>query len=174
MEFDEKISETSLEDDLEESAVEENKYDEEILNLQNELAECREKFMRTAAEYDNFRKRTEKEKLQIYSSATSKAILSILPAIDSLEMAEKSAEGGSEDYKKGFLMVKAQFNEALKSLGVEPFGEVGDEFNPDLHNAVSHIKDEDNEGENLVSEVFQKGYKLQEKVIRHAMVQVTN
>lgn len=162
------------EDGTEENIDEKNSGLEEINRLEQEVREYKERLMRTAAEYDNFRKRTEKEKLQMYSNAMSKAILSILPAVDSLEMAEKSAEGGNESYKKGLSMVKAQFNEALKKLGVESFGEVGDDFNPDLHNAVSHIDDEKNEKENVVSEVFQKGYKLQDKVIRHAMVQVVN
>ena len=178
MEFDENMEEI-LEDDIEgyssdDNINEEDLHEKEINSLKNEIQNYKERLMRTTAEYDNFRKRTDKEKLQMYSNAMSKAILSILPVVDSLEMAEKSAEGGSESYKKGLLMVKAQFNEALSALGVKPFGEVGDTFNPDVHNAVSHIEDEKNEEENVVSEVFQKGYKLQDKVIRHAMVQVTN
>ncbi len=178
MEFDENMEEI-LEDDIEgyssdDNINEEDVHEKEINSLKNEIQNYKERLMRTTAEYDNFRKRTDKEKLQMYSNAMSKAILSILPVVDSLEMAEKSAEGGSESYKKGLLMVKAQFNEALSALGVKPFGEVGDTFNPDVHNAVSHIEDEKNEEENVVSEVFQKGYKLQDKVIRHAMVQVTN
>lgn len=159
-----------------ENDIEEDTADmfQEVENLKNELEEYKDKLLRTKAEYDNFRKRSEREKLQIYSNATSKAVLNILPIADSLDLAEKAIEGSGEEYKKGLLMVKAQFNEALKKLGVEAFGEVGDEFDPELHNAVSHIDDNDNEKENFISEVFQKGYKLTDKVIRHAMVQVAN
>lgn len=183
MEFNEKdsegVSEEVFEDDMEEngsesSEIEEDSDSENLVKIKNELDACKDRLLRTTAEYDNFRKRTEKEKLQIYSHATSNAVLSILPVADSLELAEKSIEGSSEEYKKGFSMVKAQFNEALKKLGVDSFGEVGEEFNPDLHNAVSHVDDKENEKENVISEVFQRGYKLQDKVIRHAMVQVAN
>ncbi len=178
MKFEENMEEETLEDDIEgcssDEDIDKSDLHEEVDRLKSEIENYKERLMRTVAEYDNFRKRSEKEKLRMYSNAMSKAILSILPVVDSLEMAEKSAEGGSESYKKGLLMVKAQFSEALSNLGVTPFGEVGDTFNPDIHNAVSHIEDEKNEGENVVSEVFQKGYKLQEQVIRHAMVQVTN
>lgn len=150
-----------------------NKTKEEIEKIKSELEAYKDRFLRTTAEYDNFRKRTEKEKLSTYMNATSKAILTILPVADSLELAEKACEGGSEEYKKGLSMVKSQFNESLKILGVEAFGKVGDKFNPDIHNAVSHINDENDE-ENIISEVFQKGYMLKDRVIRHAMVQVTN
>lgn len=152
---------------------EQDRVQEEIEKLKNDIELYKNRLLRTSAEYDNFRKRTEKEKLGIYMDATSKAVLNILPVADSLDLAEKSCEGSAEDYKKGLSMVKSQFSEALKNLGVKSFGEVGDKFNPDIHNAVSHIDDESDK-ENMISEVFQKGYILKDRVIRHAMVQVTN
>ena len=179
---DEKLEEDILEDTQEGYSSDENDSEdiaesadaEAAKKLKEELENYKERLLRTVAEYDNFRKRTEKEKLQTYSNATARAVLEMLPVADSLELAEKSAEGSSEEYKKGLKMVKTQFSEALKKLGVEPFGEIGEDFNPDLHNAVSHIDDKENDKENVISEVFQKGYKLQDKVIRHAMVQVAN
>lgn len=184
MKLNEKDSKETVEEnlggDVEENYEESDNSDSEKLKsedldkIKKELDVCKDRLLRTTAEYDNFRKRSEREKLQIYSHATSNAVLDMLPVADSLDLAEKSVEGSSAEYKKGLSMVKAQFSEALKKLGVESFGEVGEEFNPDLHNAVSHIEDEDSEKENLISEVFQKGYKLRDKVIRHAMVQVVN
>lgn len=147
--------------------------DEDGDETKKELEHYKDRLLRLTAEYDNFRKRTEKEKLNIYMNATSKAVSAILPVTDSFELAEKACEGSGEEYKKGLSMVKAQLNEALKKLGVEAFGEKGEQFNPDLHNAVSHIEDENAE-DNVISEVFQKGYMLKGTVVRHAMVQVTN
>lgn len=173
---DDQITNEAIDEEIAESKEEEVEVDEkekEINRLKEELAACKDKFLRTAAEYDNFRKRTEKEKAAIYSDATVSALQSILPVADSLELASKSIEGAGEEYKRGINMVSTQFNSALQKLGVESFGEVGDEFDPNLHNAVSHIDDE-NEKENIISGVFQKGYKMRDKVIRHAMVQVTN
>lgn len=177
----EKLGEETLEDTVEGCPLDESSSDDiedvyakEIKRLKDEVENYKERLIRTAAEYDNFRKRTEKEKLQTYSNATARTVLEILPVADSLELAEKSAEGGSNEYKKGIAMVKTQFDAALKKLGVESFGDVGEDFNPDFHNAVSHIDDKENEKENFISEVFQRGYKLQDKVIRHAMVQVAN
>lgn len=147
--------------------------DEEKERLIKELESYKDRFLRTAAEYENFRKRTEKEKTLIYSDATCKAVLAILPAVDSLDLAIKSSESSDEGYKKGLSMVRDQAVGALKKLGVESFGEIDEEFNPDIHNAVSHI-DDDSGQENTISEVFQKGYKKGDRVIRHAMVQVKN
>ena len=156
-----------------EDKVEEPQDDSEKEELRRELESYKDRFLRTAAEYENFRKRTEREKALIYSDATCMTILSLLPAVDSLELAIKSSEGSDEGYKKGLAMVKNQFDNALKKLGVEAFGEPGEEFNPSIHNAVSHIDDESGE-ENVISEVFQKGYKKGDRIVRHAMVQVKN
>lgn len=156
-----------------EDVVSEVEEDTEKENLKKELENYKDRFLRTAAEYENFRKRTEREKSLIYSDATCTTVLSLLPALDSLEIAIKSSEGSDEGYKKGLAMVKNQFDTAFKKLGVESFGEVGEQFDPSIHNAVAHIDDESGE-ENVISEVFQKGYKKGDRVVRHAMVQVKN
>ena len=129
--------------------------------------------LRTAAEYENFRKRTEKEKRAIYADATAEAVKAILPIADSLEYAVKAEDGATAEYQKGLELIQSQFNAALEKLGVSPVGEAGEEFNPELHNAVAHVEDE-SIAENTIVEVFQKGYMLKEKVIRHAMVKVAN
>ena len=138
-----------------------------------ELKKQKELLLRTAAEYDNYRKRTEREKLALYSDATSAAVTEFLPVADNLERALEQKDCSMEDLRKGVEMVQTQMKSALKKLGVAEMGEVGDPFNPDLHNAVSHVDDE-TAGENTITQVFQKGYKIDDKVVRHAMVQVAN
>ena len=146
----------------------------ELEQTKKSLEEYKDKFLRIAAEYENYRKRSEKEKLLIYSNATSNTISTILPVIDSLELALKSMKNVSEEYQKGLSLVNNQLLDSLNKLNVKSFGEIGDKFNPDIHNAVSHVEDESDDKESFVSEVFQKGYMVGDKVIRHAMVQVTN
>lgn len=141
--------------------------------LQNELNKQKDMLLRTAAEYENFRKRTEKEKRAIYADATAEAVKAILPIADSLEYAVKAQDGATEEYQKGLELIQNQFNAALERLGVSVIGQDGEEFNPEIHNAVAHIEDEA-VAENTIVEVFQKGYMLKEKVIRHAMVKVAN
>lgn len=141
--------------------------------LKQELEKQKEAYLRLAAEYDNYRKRTTNEKASIYSDATAKAVLEILTVADSLEMAQKSAENAPEEFKKGIELVAAQMESALSKLNVESFGKIGDEFDPQLHNAVSKI-DSEELGENTIAQVFQLGYKTGDKIIRHAMVQVAN
>lgn len=147
--------------------------DNESDKLKKELESQKDIYLRLAAEYDNYRKRTTNEKAAIYSDATARAVTEILSVADSLEMAVKSAENAPEEFKKGIELVAAQMENALTKLNVEKFCEIGDEFNPELHNAVSRIDDE-NLGENVVSQVLQRGYKIGDKIIRHAMVQVAN
>lgn len=141
--------------------------------LEKELKETKELLLRTAAEYDNFRKRSEKEKDAIYSDASALAIKNILPIADSLDLALKSSENQSEEYKKGLELLKNQFDSAFKNLKVEAFGSVGEDFDPNIHNAIAH-KDSEEEKQNFISLVYQKGYKMGERIIRHAMVEVTN
>ncbi len=132
----------------------------------------RDAHLRIAAEYDNFRKRTIKEKEASYGNGRADAVAKILPIYDNLERA-LNQETSDAAYKKG---VELTMNELLKiftSLGVEVFGTAGDEFDPNLHNAVMHIDDE-TLGENVIAQVFQKGFKVGEKVVRFAMVQVAN
>ncbi len=129
-------------------------------------------YLRLAADYDNFRKRTVKEKEQLYSGGKADAVEKLLPVYDNLERAMNQP---TEDaaYKKGVEMTMAQLVTILNSLGVEIFGNVGDSFDPNIHNAVMHTEDESAE-ENTVTQVFQKGFKLGDKIVRFAMVQVAN
>ena len=132
----------------------------------------RDAHLRVAAEFDNFRKRTIKEKEASYGNGRADAVAKILPVYDNLERALQQ-ETTDAAYKKG---VELTMNELLKiftALGVEVFGNVGDTFDPNLHNAVMHI-DSEELGENTISQVFQKGFKIGEKVVRFAMVQVAN
>lgn len=140
--------------------------------LEDAAAADKDKYLRLLAEYDNFRKRSIKERLDASADATAKAALEIISVIDNFERA-MAAECSDEGYKKGVEMIYGQFTEVIKKLGVEEIEALGKEFDPNLHNAVSQVEDE-NFGENTVSQVYQKGYKLGDKVIRCAMVVVAN
>lgn len=142
--------------------------------IKSELENTKELLLRTAAEYDNFRKRSEKEKGMIYSNATSAAVSAILPLADSLDAAWNAAASSDENYKKGIELLKNQMASTFKSLDVEPFGEIGDAFDPNIHNAISHKDDENEENKSFVSGIFQKGFRMKDRIIRHAMVEVTN
>lgn len=137
------------------------------------LKKQKEQLLRTAAEYDNYRKRTEREKAAIYADATAAAVLEFLPVADNLERALAQQDCSAEDLRKGVEMVQTQLKKALEKLGVTEMGAAGEAFNPDLHNAVSHIEDEGAD-ENVVAQVYQKGYKIGEKIVRHATVVVAN
>lgn len=137
------------------------------------LAKKSDQLLRTAAEYDNFRKRSEREKASIYPDATAAAVLEFLPVADNLERALAQEECSAEDLRKGVEMVYSQLKKALEKLKITEVGAPGEPFDPELHNAVSHIEDE-SMGENTIAEVFQKGYCLEDKVVRHAMVVVAN
>ena len=128
--------------------------------------------LRLAAEYDNFRKRTIKEKEASYSNGKADAVAKLLPVYDNLERA-LNQETTDAAYKKGVEMTMNELVKIFTSLGVEIFGNIGDVFDPNLHNAVMHIDSEELE-ENTLSQVFQKGFKISDKVIRFAMVQVAN
>ena len=129
-------------------------------------------YLRLAADYDNYRKRTAKEKEQSYSNGKADTILKLLPIYDNLERAMNQ---DTEDaaYKKGVEMTMTELVKIFTGLGVEIFGEAGEPFDPSLHNAVMHTED-DRVGESTVTQVFQKGFKLGEKIVRFAMVQVAN
>ncbi len=142
--------------------------------LQKELDSKNDQLLRMAAEYDNFRKRSQREKEALYSECKSSVIKDLLPVIDNFERCVSPDDNtGYGDYKKGVELTYKQFTEALKKLGIEAFGEVGEAFDPNLHNAVMHTEDE-NLPENSISNVLMKGYKLGDKVIRAAMVAVAN
>ena len=128
--------------------------------------------LRLAAEYDNFRKRTIKEKEASYGNGKADAVAKMLPVYDNLERA-LNQETTDAAFKKGVEMTMAELVKIFTALGVEIFGNVGDQFDPNLHNAVMHIENEELE-ENSISAVFQKGFKIGDKVVRFAMVQVAN
>lgn len=139
------------------------------INSENEA--LKDRLARTVAEYENFRKRTSKEKESIYTNACADILKETLPVLDNLERAI-TVDGNIEDLKKGIEMTIKQFNDALEKLNVEEI-ETDGEFDPNMHNAVLHVDDEQY-GKNEVVEVFQKGYKREDKVLRHSVVKVAN
>ena len=168
----------SNKEDVATSNVSENIEEDELdmikkqnKKLQEELDTTKDTLLRLRAEYDNYRKRTAKEKEGIYSDAYVDVIKEILPIIDNLERAI-AADGSLEDLKKGVEMTMKGCQDAFAKLGVEEIDASG-EFDPNFHNAVMHIEDENLE-KNVVAEVFQKGYKKDSKIIRHTMVKVAN
>ena len=132
----------------------------------------KDQFLRLAAEYDNYRKRTAKEKENLWTDAKADTVQAFLPVYDNLERALKQ-DTADEAYKKGVEMTMNQLREVFAKLGITEIEAQGKPFDPNLHNAVMHIEDE-NLGENIVAQVFQAGFMLGEKVIRFAMVQVAN
>ena len=167
-EMEKEINETPAEETVEEvieETVEVNPWEEKY-NAE------RDSHLRLAAEYDNFRKRTVKEKEASYGNGKADAVAKMLPVYDNLERALNQP---TEDaaYKKGVELTMNELVKILNSLGVEIFGETGDAFDPNLHNAVMHI-DSEELAENTISQVFQKGFKIGDKVVRFAMVQVAN
>ena len=144
----------------------------ETEKVKAELAGEKDKYMRLMAEYDNFRKRSAREREALYADIKSDTLLKLLPVYDNLEraMAQPTAD---EAYRKGVEMTLNQFTETLASLGVTPIEAVGQTFDPTLHNAVMHIDSEDH-GEAEIVQEFQKGFKMGERVIRFSMVQVAN
>lgn len=151
----------------------ENKKDDSVKEAaEKAIKEEKEKYMRLAAEYDNFRKRSQKEREALYTDIKADTLLKFLPVYDNLERALKQ-ETADEAYRKGVEMIMNQFNQTLEKLGVSEIESEGQKFDPEKHNAVMHIDDE-NYGENEIVEVFQRGFKVGEKVIRFAMVKVAN
>ncbi|AZV55788.1 nucleotide exchange factor GrpE [Clostridium sp. AWRP] len=150
---------------------ENSKLKDENKKVINELDSIKDRLARVMAEYDNFRKRTVKEKDNIYSDACKDILKEVLPVLDNLERAV-NVEGNAEDLKKGIEMTMKQFNDALSKLNVEEIPCEG-EFDPNLHNAVMHIED-DKYDKNSIVEVLQKGYKREDKIIRYSMVKVAN
>ena len=147
---------------------------EKMEGLAKQLAEEHDKYLRLAAEYDNYRKRTAKEKESIYADAKIDTIKGMLPVYDNLERGLAQFKDEDDDpHKKGLEMIFSQYKESLTKLGVTPIDCVGKEFDPERHNAVRHIEDE-SYGENTVAEVLQQGFMLGEKVLRFAIVKVAN
>ena len=144
----------------------------EVNPWEEKYNELHDSYLRLAADYDNFRKRTVKEKEASYGNGKADAVAKLLPVYDNLERALNQP---TEDaaYKKGVEMTMNELVKIFTSLGVEIFGNVGDAFDPNLHNAVMHVDNEEL-GENVIAQVFQKGFKIGEKIVRFAMVQVAN
>ena len=148
------------------------KEDTELNAVKTELEETTDRLKRLMAEFDNFKKRSAKEREGLYNSLLSDIVSKMLPVVDNLEQAVNS-NSNDEGYKQGVSLVLKQFLDVLTSLGVQEIEGVGSTFNPEYHEAVSLVQDE-NLGEKEVKEVFRKGYKIGDKVIRHAMVVVAN
>ena len=145
---------------------------EELAAKDAEIAQLNDRYLRICAEYDNFRRRSQKEKESLYGDIKADTVTKFLPVYDNLERALKQTTE-DEAYRKGVEMIMAQFNSTLEKLGVTPIESLGQTFDPTLHNAVMHVDDE-TKGENEVVEVFQQGFKIGEKVVRFAMVKVAN
>ena len=167
------------EKEINETPIEETEQVEEVASETPEVNPWEEKYsaehdsyLRLAADYDNFRKRTVKEKEASYGNGKADAVAKMLPVYDNLERA-LNQETADTAYKKGVEMTMNELVKIFTGLGVEIFGNVGDEFDPNLHNAVMHTENPDL-GENTISMVFQKGFRIGDKVVRFAMVQVAN
>lgn len=164
----------TTEDICEEKADEAvDQRDEKIKSLEEELNTQKDKYVRLAAEYDNYRKRTANEKLSLYDDATAKAVTELLPVADSMRMALENLKNADPEVLKGIELVSNQLTKSFEKLKVEAYGNIGDEFDPNIHNAISKVESEEL-GENTIAQVFQTGYKIGDKIIRHAMVQVAN
>ncbi|MBE6852389.1 MAG: nucleotide exchange factor GrpE [Ruminococcus sp.] len=160
-------------ENAEEAAAETPEADEsaqKLAALEEELKNEKDKYMRLFAEFDNFRKRTAKEKTEIYGDAVAKTIGELLPAIDNFNRA-LDTPCSDENFKKGVEMIFTQMNDIFGKLGVSEIEALGKPFNPNLHNAIKRVEDEEAEPD-TICEVFQKGYKLGDRIIRHSMVSV--
>jgi len=170
----EEVTEEMTEEVVEEAAeaAEEAPQADPLEQAQAQLAAEHDNYLRLAAEYDNFRKRTQRERESLYADARADTIGKFLPVFDNLQRA-MAQETQDEAYKKGVELTVAGLESVLEGLNVTSYGAVGDVFDPNLHNAVMHKEDEAF-GESTICEVFQTGFKVGEKVIRHAMVVVAN
>ena len=153
----------------EETVVEETEYDK----LKQEFDTQKDQFLRLAAEYDNYRKRTEKEKLATYDNAVASTVEAFLPVADNFALAMAAEADVSEEFKKGLDMIQKQLDTAFEKLNVVAFGERGDKFDPDYHNAIARTKDEELD-DDWIALVYQKGYRIGDRIIRHAMVQINS
>lgn len=145
---------------------------DEAEKIKEELEKQKDLLLRTAAEFDNYKKRTERERIMTAEYAKASVIKTLLPVFDNVDRAD-ACDKDSADYAKGVELIVKQLKETVKNLGITEIGAVGDTFDPSLHEAVMHVEDEET-GENTVVEVFQKGYRIGDTVIRAAMVKVAN
>lgn len=170
-----KSEEVPIEETVEEEVIKKSELETQVEQLEKEKTEITDSYKRLAAEFDNFRKRTIREKDEIFKNATSSLIEAFLPVMDSMEMAKASVDDNAEKaaLKKGIELVYRQFSEVLDKLDIDEIECLGENFDPELHNAIMHVEDEQY-SENEVVEVLQKGYIFKEKVIRHSLVKVAN
>jgi molecular chaperone GrpE len=174
-----KDKKTTKEDDVFKEPIEETSpketdsspVEQDTKTQEDPLAAQKDKYLRLAAEYDNYRKRTSAEKAAIYSNACADTVLALLPIADSIDQALSGAVDAPPEFLKGLELIKTQLDTAFGTLKIEPFGQIGDDFNPEIHNAIAQTPPEDNPP-NTIAAVYQKGYKTADKVIRHAIVQV--
>ena len=138
-----------------------------------QIEQLNDKVMRQIAEFENFRRRTDQEKAQMFGNGQKAVIEKILPVVDNFERGLATVEEGADPFADGMLMIYKQLLTTLEEAGVKPIEAVGQEFNPEFHNAVMHVDDEE-VGENIVVEEFQKGYMMNDSVVRHSMVKVAN
>lgn len=164
----EKENTTPVEEEVEASET----VEDPCVNLQKELDETKDRYLRLAAEYENFRKRTAREKETLFGDGASHAIAQLLSVYDNLERAVAQPTE-DEAYKKGVDLTFTQFKETLDSMKVTLISPLGEPFDPNFHNAVMHVEDE-SLGENVVAEVFQTGFRMGDRVIRYAIVKVAN
>lgn len=158
----------------EETAQESESVPSREEELENEIAALKEKLVRNAAEFDNFKKRTAKERDELYSMGVCAAVEKLLAVKDNLERAIPTMDGAEATaIADGVKMIDKQFSDVLNEIGVEVIPAVGEEFDPEKHNAVMHDENEEF-GENTISEEFMKGYIYKDKVVRHSMVKVSN
>lgn len=169
----EKNKEQETVNEAEDTAVDTEVEEKKEPTVEDQLADMKKQLAYTAAEYANFRARSAKEKEQTYSNAKGNVIAEILPVIDNLERAINQDGEDFEALKKGVEMTLDGLMATLSKIGVESYGESGETFDPNLHHAVMHIDDDELE-ENVIVDVFQKGYKIGDRVIRPAMVKTAN
>lgn len=164
------VEETAETVETEDAAAEET--EEEATSDNAVIEELNDRIKRQMAEFDNFRKRSEKEKSQMFDAGSKSVIEKILPVVDNFERGLAGAEEG-DAFADGMKMIYKQLMTSLEAIGVTPIEAVGQEFNPEFHNAVMHVEDE-NAGENEIVEELQKGYMFHDSVVRHSMVKVAN
>ena len=147
--------------------------EKKVKELEDAAAEGEDRYKRILAEYDNFRKRSSKEKETAYSDGVSDAVMGLVPVFDNLMYAEKYTGADPDKFAEGVKLIIDSFPAALDKMGVTAFGEAGETFDPEIHNAVMHVEDGEY-GEGEIVEVLQKGYRYHDRIIRHAMVKVAN
>ena len=176
----EAVNENPAEEASEESSKEEKegkkpfkKKEKKKDKRDEQIEQLTDRVTRQMAEFENFRRRTDQEKAQMFGNGQKAIVEKILPVVDNFERGLATVEEGADPFADGMLMIYKQLLTTLEEIGVKPIEAVGQEFNPDFHNAVMHVDDEE-VGENIVVEEFQKGYMMNDSVVRHSMVKVAN